>query len=164
MVTKFCTRCSTEYPATTEYFYKDCNRKGGLQCWCKTCQKLYRRSEKAKASYKRYRRTEKGKISSRRYHEKHYATIKGHLRYIFNAMRRRCGVPNDKAYKWYGGRGIRCLFSSAEEFINYVVDVLQVDPHGLTVDRINNDGNYEEGNIRFVTHAENQRNKNRRGR
>ena len=38
-------------------------------------------------------------------------------------------------------------------------DELKVDPRGLEIDRINNDGHYEPGNIRFVTRKENLANR-----
>ena len=66
-----------------------------------------------------------------------------------------------KDYKNYGGHGIKNKFKSTGEFVDYVINELQVDPCGLQIDRINNDGNYERGSIRFVTCSEN--NRNRRG-
>jgi hypothetical protein len=77
-------------------------------------------------------------------------------------MKRRCINPECRAYKWYGGRGIKCLFTS-NEFVSYVMDELKVDPRRLECDRIDNDGNYERGNIRFVTHEVNMQNTGRQG-
>ena len=74
-------------------------------------------------------------------------------------MKYRCTDPKAHNYNRYGGRGIRICFRDATTFANYVMNELQVDPRGLTIDRINNDGNYEPGNIRFITSIENQRNK-----
>lgn len=34
-----CSKCKQEFPATTEYFYKDAKSKYGLSCQCKTCAK-----------------------------------------------------------------------------------------------------------------------------
>ncbi len=42
-----------------------------------------------------------------------------------------------------------------DEFRDYVTGVLGVDPRGLQCDRIDNEGHYERGNIRFVTAKEN---------
>lgn len=36
---------------------------------------------------------------------------------------------------------------------------LKIDPRGLTIDRIDNSGNYEKGNIQFITHKENNQNR-----
>lgn len=93
------------------------------------------------------------------YQKKYRKTIKGHLIYCFHNIIARCNNSKHKSYKNYGGRGIKCLFKSFDEFIDYVVNELQVDPRGLTIDRIDNDGYYERGNIRFITQAENNRNR-----
>jgi len=65
-----------------------------------------------------------------------------------------------KQYKDYGGRGIKVKFTSFEDFYNHIINTIKIDPRGLTIDRIDNDGHYEKGNIRFVSRAENNRNKN----
>jgi len=99
-------------------------------------------------------------------HREYVGTIIGSLRHRFSDMKRRCGNPNATDYERYGGRGIRCNFKSSDEFVDYVVNTLKVDPRGLQIDRINNDGNYEAGNIRFVTAKVNNNNKRkmRRGK
>jgi hypothetical protein len=100
-------------------------------------------------------------LRGRKIYPEYKKTIKGFLISVWNHMTSRCNNPNDISYKNYGGRRIRCLFESCGEFTDYIVNKLKVDPRGLQIDRINNNGNYEPGNIRFVTHAENQKNKGR---
>ncbi|MEK0337843.1 MAG: hypothetical protein QQN41_10460, partial [Nitrosopumilus sp.] len=90
--------------------------------------------------------------------KKYYSTINGHLQGIFAAMKHRCSNPNCPTFKYYGKRGIEVCFTS-DEFVDYVVNELQVDPRGLTIDRIDNSGNYEKGNIQFVTQKENCQNR-----
>jgi hypothetical protein len=58
---------------------------------------------------------------------------------------------------YHGGRGIKFLFVSFEQFYAE----LGPRPEGKTLDRINNDGNYEPGNVRWATKSEQA--KNRRG-
>ena len=70
--------------------------------------------------------------------------------------RQRCSDPENWQYKDYGGRGIKFLFKSFEEFIKE----LGPRPKGKTLDRENNDGNYVSGNVRWATKS--QQNKNRR--
>ncbi len=147
--TKTCTRCNKELPATLEYFYKDRRAKCGLQSYCKVCDKVYRRSPT-------------GRVSKKKADAKSYSAIRGYLQVVFSNMKRRCENPKHPQYKNYGGRGIKVCFESSEVFIRYVVDILQVDPRGtppLQIDRINNEGNYERGNIRFISHKENCNNR-----
>lgn len=184
MLKKFCTKCKVKYPATLTYFHHHSTATDGLQCACKTCRnaehKIYaqtkrgrenarkrvakfRQSKHGKISCRitrlKYDQTEKGRLSSKKQKKKYYATITGHLRVIFNVMKQRCYNKNCNVFKWYGGRGIKICFKSSDDFVNYVVNELRVDPRGLDIDRIDNDGNYERGNIRFITHQENCQNR-----
>ncbi len=56
--------------------------------------------------------------------------------------------------KCYATKGTKNLFESSDAFINYVVDVMQIDPRGLEIHRIDNGGHYEPGNIEFLTKLE----------
>jgi hypothetical protein len=62
----------------------------------------------------------------------------------------RCTNPNVQRWEDYGGRGIKFLFTSFAQFYAE----LGPRPEGKTLDRINNDGNYEPGNVRWATKAE----------
>ncbi|KKN71249.1 hypothetical protein LCGC14_0422920 [marine sediment metagenome] len=141
-----CTKCKKT--KSLSEFYKDNHLKSKLSSCCKVCLK-----EKSR----KYKQTHK--IEHAKYMKKYRKTFMGYLRQRFHEMKKRCTNPNYKQYKNYGGRGIKCLFKNANEFIDYIINELQVNPHGLQIDRINNDGNYEPGNIRFVTHDENCRNR-----
>jgi len=57
----------------------------------------------------------------------------------------RCNNPKNKDYKNYGGRGIKFLFTSFEQFFGE----LGKRPKGKSLDRKNNEGNYEPGNVRW---------------
>ena len=76
----------------------------------------------------------------------------------FYAMRSRC-VGGSRPHVQYAGRGVECRFKSAEDFIRHAITVTGWDNPKLHTDRIDNDGHYEPGNIRFITCAANQRNK-----
>ena len=73
-------------------------------------------------------------------------------------MRERCNNPNHHAYASYGGRGITVCERWATSFENFLAD-MGVMPAGLTLDRIENNGNYEPGNCKWATRAEQQRNR-----
>lgn len=67
--------------------------------------------------------------------------------HAYNAAKQRCTNPNNSAYPDYGGRGIKFLFTSFEQFFKHI-GPRPTPKHRL--DRENNDGNYEVGNVRWV--------------
>lgn len=73
-------------------------------------------------------------------------------------QKKRCEDPNDAHYKQYGARGIEFRFGSVAEATAYY-KTLPGCSKDLQLDRIDNDGHYEVGNIRFVTRKKNMRNR-----
>ncbi len=82
--------------------------------------------------------------------------VKNKVYPVWNAMMARCNNPKDKAYKYYGDRGIK-VCKRWNKFNNFLEDMGY--PNGLTLDRINNDGNYEPKNCRWATRSEQSHNK-----
>lgn len=74
----------------------------------------------------------------------------------YYSAKSRCTKPRSRGYKHYGGRGIEFRFTSFEEFFGELVP----RPVGMTLDRKNNNGHYEVGNVRWATWK--QQNNNRR--
>jgi len=150
---KTCPRCHKVYPATNEYFYRDSMYKGGLKARCKVCWKEYYKEhaeEKREYGKRYYKRRTEYKI---KYYRNRRKTVVGYLRCVYDSINKRCENLKDRSYKHYGGRGIRMGFTSFDDFRDYVINVLKVDPRGRQIHRIDNDGHYEKGNIEFLTGA-----------
>lgn len=64
-------------------------------------------------------------------------------------MRRRCSNPNDESWYNYGGRGISVCERWQDDYDAFVSD-MGLAPDGLTLDRIDVEGDYEPGNCRWV--------------
>jgi hypothetical protein len=77
---------------------------------------------------------------------------------IWRSMRNRCLNPKSNQWKWYGGRNIK-ITEKWNNFINFYNWALPKWEMGLQIDRINNDGNYEPNNCRFIKSIENANNK-----
>lgn len=73
-------------------------------------------------------------------------------------MKNRCYNIKDKYYRLYGGRGIKVCSRWLESFENFYEDIGNI-PVGMTLDRKDNDGNYEPGNWRFATQRDQANNR-----
>jgi hypothetical protein len=81
------------------------------------------------------------------------------------SARQRCNSEVDPYYANYGGRGIEMRFASVLDLIADIGE--KPDTPGLSLDRIDNDGHYESGNVRWATakqQANNRRQPVRKGR
>ena len=87
--------------------------------------------------------------------------LQSKLRHAAWNARRRCINTLDAHYEEYGGRGIEFRFQDVPSCVAYLLTLPGHDDLRLWIDRINNDGHYEVGNIRFNTRGDSQRNRRR---
>ena len=100
----------------------------------------------------------------REIHIKHGETVAGRTTKEYRAYRAimtRCYNNKYFGYRDYGGKGITVCRSWLESFSNFLKDVGRAPSPTHSLDRIDNNGNYEPGNVRWATPAEQSRNTSR---
>lgn len=73
---------------------------------------------------------------------------------VWKGMKQRCTNQNNHKYKNYVGRGITVCDewkNSFQAFYDHISTLPNFGEKGYSLDRINNDGNYEPGNVRWAT-------------
>ena len=91
---------------------------------------------------------------------KHGAANRGKTTRTYQAwssMMKRCNNPKALDFGYYGGRGIK-VCERWREYENFLFDMGE-KPEGLSLGRIDNDGNYEPSNCRWETGTQQGRNK-----
>jgi len=73
---------------------------------------------------------------------------------IWVTMKQRCSNKKTRGYKNYGGRGITVCERWKESYNNFLEDMGRRPTEKHSIDRINNDGNYEPNNCRWATQKE----------
>jgi len=115
------------------------------KCKCNFCGNIFAR------------RLFEAKHSTRCKHiDKHWRN--GRIGEIFTLMTRRCYNPNNKDYKWYGGKGIQICDewrNSPSAFEEWALQNGYNDE--LTIDRINPDKDYCPENCQWIPRADNTR-------
>jgi hypothetical protein len=92
----------------------------------------------------------------------HGATSRdGHMPeyHVWQVMNQRCHLPSSRGYALYGGRGITVCDRWRHDFAAFIADMGRRPGPGYSLDRIDNDGHYGPGNVRWATPKEQQRNR-----
>ena len=151
--TKICTKCHLEKSLSD--FCDHSRTKDGKQPWCKLCTcENTKRWLNLNPNYfndwlKKHPEVNVRNMNTFKRRHPLYVTWKG--------MLQRCTNPNHIAYYRYGGRGI----SVCKEWLDLATFELWAINNGwrkaLTIDRIDNNGNYESNNCHIITKSENSR-------
>jgi len=78
---------------------------------------------------------------------------------VWCTMKARCLKPSHPKYKWYGGRGIKVCPEWVDDFAAFLAHVGPKPSPKHQIDRIDVNGDYAPGNVRWVTFAEQCRNR-----
>jgi len=125
---KTCSKCGEE--KSVDNFCANNNNKDGLHVWCKKCDN---------ENHKHFRKENPELL-------------------ILRGMIKRCYDKNEPAYKHYGKRGIKVCDRWLNSYEDFIKDVGPKPTKKHSIDRINNDGNYEKSNCRWTDRTEQSRN------
>lgn len=160
---KICTKCGAAKPLS-DYTFPHTH----IASHCRACRVAQKREARRKAGavsieQVRMRATARREALSRHRIERaeqrctRPTPLKDQYRkeyFAWNDMKKRCLNLRHRKYPRYGGRGISICPAWLHSFRQFLDDLGPCPDKALSLDRIDNDGNYEAGNVRWATSAQ----------
>lgn len=135
-------QCRCDCGSTTNAVVSSIIRGEKTSCGCK---KKHKRKQRPDLSKRNIDSAKHGMVGSREYNS-------------WRSMKYRCENPDSKDYPLYGGRGIS-VFKEWSQSFEAFYEYMGPRPHGKSLDRIDPNGNYEPGNVRWANDKKQSNNK-----
>lgn len=141
-----------------EQIKNDKNGHSKVKCKCSCGKTINVLLDNLKTGHSKSCGCKKGYMISKK--KKTHGKCNTKLYKVWHNIKNRCYNKNNKRYKDYGGRGITICDEWLNDFMSFYNWAMNNGyKEGLSIDRINNDGNYEPNNCRWVTNKVQNNNK-----